>query len=269
MWFSKSDGGRLGFGGLDMLPIKILPIQSVQEMDIIYSKFSELVEQHKLLINKAKTKCFLFSSKKNRNAANIIHLGNDNLEVVQTFKYLGHHLSTENLVDKEDINCRLKSFYASFNSIKRDFPYVNLETMLFLFQCYCKPDYGLALWNNCKSTKSKIFKTFNVAYNKAMKNMLDAPMYSSSHEAASACKLLLLDHHVSFIQCRYAKRIENSSNCIIKSNMSFLKSGYFFTNIYKCMKERYSINIMHEDIDVINSRINWVQNHEDRRNAIF
>ena len=264
---SMNVGCTLGINRCNMLVYAddvALIAGSVEDMDIIYSKFCTLVNEHKLLINKAKTKCFLFSRRRIQDNIDVVHLDNDRLEVVKSFKYLGHLISS-NFEDSYDINFRLRKFYASFNSIKRDFTHVSLDTLIFLFNSYCKPDFGLPLWSNSITLKSCAFKTFNVAYNKAMKKMIGAPVYSSSHESANACNLLLLNHHVTLLQCRYTKRLEKSRNSLIRNSMPFLKSGYFYTNIYRRMKDIYSIDITIEGMDVITSRIYWMQSHEERR----
>ena len=156
-----------------------------------------------------------------------LELGSDTLEVVKTFKYLGHMLDCS-LYDDSDIEMRLNKFYASSNSILRNFPLVNNETKSFLFKSYSMPDYGLSLWNHSKTFHKSVFNVFNVAYNNVLKKIIGAPSYCSSHAAAELCGVLLLNHRVALLQARYFKRILKTNNSLIKTNIPFLKKGFFF-----------------------------------------
>ena len=133
--------------------------------------------------------------------------------MVDSYRYLGHFISY-NFKDSKDVELRLNNFYASFNSVLRDFSQVNSDTHMFLFNSYCKPDYGLALWNNDKTFKSQIFKTLEVAFSKAIKKIYKVPPYASNHITASRCNQLLLKHHVSLVQARYYKRLLRSQNVL-------------------------------------------------------
>ena len=135
-----------------------------------------------------------------------IKLGQDTLEIVQEYKYLGHIIRRQ-LCDVSDIKHRLNSFYSKCNAVFRNFRNVSIETFMFLFNSYCKPDYGLALWNIPSVLNRHIFKTFEIAFNNAIKKILGAPLYSSSHISAEICNVLLLSHHLSLVQAKFLKRI--------------------------------------------------------------
>ena len=137
----------------------------------------------------------------NIDGGNVI-LGEDALEIVDSYKYLGHVIE-ENLSDVKDIELRLSKFYATANSILRNFKQTNIDTLLLLFNSYCKPVYGLNLWCNKSSLNSGKFKAFEVAYMKTLKIILGVPMYSSNHEIAGKCELLLLRHHIALLQSKY------------------------------------------------------------------
>ena len=95
-------------------------------------------------MNTSKSKCVIFDSSRFGSDINKINLINDNLECVSACKYLGHMVE-RNLDDVKDIECRLMQFYSKFNVVFRQFKSVSLEIILFLFNSYCLPDYGLSL----------------------------------------------------------------------------------------------------------------------------
>ena len=79
------------------------------------------------------------------------------------------HVIEENLSDVKDIELRLSKFYATANSILRDFNQTNIDNLLLLFNSYCKPVYGLNLWFNKSFLNGGKFKAFEVAYMKTLK----------------------------------------------------------------------------------------------------
>ena len=122
-------------------------------------------------------------------------LSGDELEVVSSFKYLGHFIDGS-LSDDRDIEHTLRKFYASTNSVLRNFCNVDIDTLLFLFTSYCKPVYGLTLWNNKVTFNKCIFKSLNIAFNNALKKTVGIPSYTSNHIVAEITGHLLLGHKV-------------------------------------------------------------------------
>ena len=111
----------------------------------------------------------------------------------------------------------------------------------------------------------QIFKTFEIAFNNALKKILGAPRYSSSHLTAYFCNNLLLKHHVAVIQWRYFQRVFKSQNAIIKLCLTSLKSGYLYRSLTDLFGNIYSIEIEEGGLDIVKARVGWVQNHEERR----
>ena len=158
-------------------------------------------------------------------------LGDDAFEVVSQYKYLGHIIQ-QNLQDIGDAEYRLNGFYAKLHWVLRNFKNTSLDVLLFLFNSYCSPDYGLPLWNLHALASKQIFKTFEVAYNSAFKKMVGTPMTTSSHAVANACNVLLFNHYVVSVQLRYFKyKVVQSSNDMIKIFVFNLKEGYTFREI--------------------------------------
>ena len=149
------------------------------------------------------------------------------MEIVRSYKYLGHVIEGD-LSDISDLDFRLPKFYASFNSVIRNFKHTDINTLLLLFNSYCKPVYGLALWNDKKTFSRCKFKAFEVAYSNALKRMKGFPSYASNHTTAELCSQLLFRHHIALLQAQYYFRLCKSQDFIINMNLPFLKRGYFF-----------------------------------------
>ena len=182
-----------------------------------------------MILNTSKSKCMIFSRANVADQVNIV-LCNDTIENVDTFNYLGHYINNK-LSDSKDVQEKLHSFYRKFHSLYRNFCNINPSVLIFLFKSYCIPDYGIALWNHCSTFNSQNFKSFQIAFNKAIKRILGVPFYSSSHIAAEMSNVLMLKHHVPFVQARYLKRVLKSPNTLVKSQIIFLKPGYFFKQL--------------------------------------
>lgn len=241
----------------------VLLAASQKDMDALYSMLCTKIAEHNLLINQDKSKCMIFS-KLNKFNVNSISLNGDRLEVVKCFKYLGHFISFD-FKDSKDVELRLNNFYASFNSVFRDFKVLNKDALLFLFKSYCCPDYGLCLWNNRATFRSSIFRAFNIAYSNALKKICGVPVFASSHLTALNCNQFLLKHLTALTQARYYKRMKSSTNPILRLNIPYFKEGLFMQHVRTILKNDYSVDVNSEDLDVIASRLTWVQRHEDRR----
>ena len=125
-------------------------------------------------------------------------------EVVKKYKYLGHMLR-DDFSDKKDVQFRLDNFHAKLDSVIRKFLNVKPQMLLFLFEAYCVPDYGLSLWDMKEIFKSQIFRTFESPYANALKKMHRLPRMVSNHIVANRAGVLLLRHHAACIQARFIK----------------------------------------------------------------
>ena len=198
-------GCRLGFTRLNILAYAddIVIIGDTQEaLEILYHNLSNHLKKLKLIMNASKSKYMIFDSSRFGSDIREIDVINDNLECVSAYKYLGHMVE-RNLDDVKDIECRLMQFYSKFNVVIRQFKGVSLETILFLFNSYCLPDYGLSLWDVSDIGSKHIFKVFRIAFHIAFKKMAGASVFHSSHDVMSSCNQFLLEHFLIFLVCRY------------------------------------------------------------------
>ena len=189
-------GCRLGLSAVNIIAYAddiVLLAKSRECLDVLYREFLININKLDLKINTNKSKVVIFSKGKLKNNISHICLNDTRFEVVSQFKYLGNIL-THNLEDEADVLYKLNSFYSAFNSCIRSFKGVNLETLIHLFKSFCLPQYGLALWTSHSLYCKQSFKSFEVAYNNAIKNIVECPRYASSHIAAEICQLLMLKH---------------------------------------------------------------------------
>ena len=242
----------------------VLMAASLDEMGALYQQLWYCIKSHELIINKLKTKCMIFG---NTNKAILengsVKLENDEIEVVKTYKYLGHVIQGD-MGDISGIELRLSKFYSSTNSVLRNFKNIDVETLLFLFTSYCKPVFGLNLLINKSTINSGQFKIFEVAYNNTLKRIMNVPIYSSSHEVAKKSGQLLLHHPIALLQGKYHRLLRNKCSPI-KRNLPFFKCGLFFRNVDKLFKDKYDVDVPCHAPDILCSRITWVQKHEERR----
>ena len=259
-------GCRLGFVRPNVIGYAddiVLLADSAINLENLYDILREQISILKLKMNRSKSKCIVFEQGSSFKFKDITLMG-DIFEVVESYKYLGHLIQRQ-LHDIDDIKYRLNIFYGKFNSVYRNFNSVSIETLLFLFNTYCLPDYGLCLWNTDMIFNRQIFKAFETAFSNAFKKILGAPRFSSSHVTAFLCNQFLLRHHIAIIQWRYIQRLSRSKNIIIKLCSSQLKSGYLFESVSRLYKSVYSMDMGSGDMDIIKARVAFVQNHEERR----
>ena len=224
-----SCGCTLGLSRINILCYAddiVLIAESKADMNELYKKLKASINFLKLDINKSKTKCMKFGNYVFTNNL-FIELDGDKVELVNSYRYLGHIIEF-NLSDRKDISNNLNKFYRSTNGIFRNFKMVDKSTLLFLFNSYCKPNYGLQLWNHRSNFRSCIFKTFEVAYSKVFKRILGVSLFSSSHDAAENCNEFLFKHYIALLQYKYYKRLENLNCSILNLNFAYFKRGYFF-----------------------------------------
>ena len=263
---SMNEGCVLGITKVNIIAYAddiCLLAQSEKDMEAIYVQFNRQLIDHQLLINKTKTKCMRINCRQDNTVGNVIRLGDDNIKIVTNYKYLGHVISN-NLQDGDDVELRLKSFYASFNSMYRNYKHTDESTILYHFKSYCLPDYGLSLWSSNILSKC-IFKAFEVAFSNSLKQMIGAPIHSSNHEVAERCNQLLLRHNLALVQARFFHRLMNSKVSTIRYNFPFLYNGNILSSLVKSFNDVYSIDLSKYDMDIIKARIGWVQRHEPRR----
>ena len=242
---------------------ELITADNKYHLEVLYEAFDNLVKELRLKVNYQKCNIMIFEKGRCSPDIESIVLNNQQFKVVPNFMYLGNVL-TFNLDDETDIHSKLNSFYRSFNSMYRSFTGMNIEVLLCLFNSLCSPQYGIPLWTSFNIFNKQYFRSFEVAYNNALKSMVGCPRYASSHITAEICQQLMLRHGVSVIQARYIKSIISKNNPLFNMNLPIIKNSHSFLFICKYFNDLYNINALDTPIDIVISRINWVQLHEPR-----
>ena len=111
---SENTGCRLGFLRMNIIAYAddlALLADSKENLSQLYNILRVGLENLKLILNKDKSLCMFFNSSSPN--INEIKLGEDTLAVVESYRYLGHHVSY-NFSDAIDVNFRLNTFYGKF-----------------------------------------------------------------------------------------------------------------------------------------------------------
>ena len=92
--------------------------------------------------------------------------------------------------------------------------------------------------------------------------MLGTPISTSSHAVADACNILLFCHYCIFVQMKFFKRVLKSENVVLRTLLFHVKEGYLYQSLVKKFLEKYDCHFMEHTMDILRSRIYWVQRHE-------
>ena len=95
------------------------------------------------------------------------------LSFLDTVTHLGHLLHYD-LSDVPDVNCKLRDMVRKANCLLASFPRVGPTVLTHLFQYYCLPLYGSALWSlSCSGLRH-----LEVAFNKLLRRIWHLPYRS-------------------------------------------------------------------------------------------
>ena len=120
-----------------------------------------------MVINNIKYTIIIFSKKKHIHDIPLIILDNQTFDIVLNYKYLGNIL-TYNLDNVLDVHSKLNNSYSTLNEMYRKFNSVNIDILMYLFNSYCVPQYGLPLSLSHNYFNKKYIKSFEIAYNNAL-----------------------------------------------------------------------------------------------------
>ena len=140
----------------------------------------EFASKHSLRFNPTKTQLILFSWSPSSSCMAYFTLCGQQLSFVDTITHLGHliHYSLSNV---PDINHKLRYMVKKANCLLASFPRVGPVALTRLFQTYCLPLYGSALW----SLSCPALYHIDVAFNKVLRRIWHLP--SRSHTGIVHC----------------------------------------------------------------------------------
>ena len=108
-----------------------------------------------------------------------VRLGNEELIIVEEFRYQGH-IMTADCRDDKDIKKQFRRQNAVGNMLVRKFSFAPIEAKIQLIKSYCYPIYGGTLWRH--SFQNSIRK-LTVSYSDTFKRLINVPRYSRSRLA--------------------------------------------------------------------------------------
>ena len=242
----------------------LLLAPSAKSLQILINEAALEAKELKLKFNKEKSKWMLFRTPGTKgNDINDMQIENDPIEQVNTFKYLGFEISND-LNEVNDIKRAMRKFYCQFNGILRKFSSVDVNVKLYLFKTYCVQIYGSDMWLNNRGSSS-VLKQFSVGYHKAIKRILGLSTHESNHFVCQEARILTFNHFLNRSKIMTAIRLLHSPCNYFRKIMPFLNMSSFFRSRIKdlCQREYGIHNVFENDIDAIDSRIKFVQNHEE------
>ena len=127
-------------------------------------------------------------------------------------KYLGH-IITDSFKDNDDILRQRRVLYGQANMLKKNFFMCSVEVKIQLFRSYCTPLYTSQLWWDYTKTS---YQKLNVAYNDALRILLNIPRYTSASHMFVSCDLPTLDALRRNLIFSFVKRLDISENSLVK-----------------------------------------------------
>jgi len=173
---------------------------------------SNFAISHNVVFNSSKSQCLIVNSKYVLISHPSFHLSGVSLPYTDCYKYLGQ-LINSSLSDDADIMRQTRSLYARSNMIIRKFTSASLSTKTKLFNAFCTPIYGCALW--C-SMYQYSYRKLNIAYDDAFRQLLQEPRWCSASQ-------LIVNNNVSLFAANIRElvyslwRSLNASNNVLVS----------------------------------------------------
>ena len=242
----------------------VLLASSAFSLQILINEANAEAHELKLKFNKNKSKWITFRAPGNKqNIVKDMEMNGEPVGRVDIFKYLGYILRSD-LLNVDDIQRAMKKFYCEFNNILRKFSFADINVKLYLFRYYCLQIYGADLWLKDEGSVSTL-KNFAVGYHKAIKKILGISSHESNHFACQEAQMPIFKHLLNKKRIMTAIRLFYFPCNYFKKVLPFLKiSSVFRARMEKLSHREYDIEFVFEnDVDAINSRIIYVQNHEE------
>ena len=143
-----------------------------------------------------------------------VRLGNEELNFVEEFRYLGH-VKTADSRDDNYIKKQFRRKNAVSNMLVRKFSFSSIEAKIQLFKSYCYPIYGCALWRH--AFQNSVRKRA-VRYSDTFKRLIYVSRYTSSSLAFA----MNATDHINAVFHKFAyslmSRVIASPNSIVNSD---------------------------------------------------
>ncbi|XP_048480375.1 uncharacterized protein LOC125489232 [Plutella xylostella] len=154
----------------------VLLSPSIEGLRRLLDTCARYAEAHGLKYNEKKTEMMVFRSGKGPERVLPLFLRGAPVRVVETFRYLGHVL-TSDLRDDADLERERRALAVRCNMLARRFARCTEQVKVTLFRAYCQSFYTCQLWLNY--TK-RAYSTLRVQYNDAFRILLKHPRFCSA-----------------------------------------------------------------------------------------
>lgn len=167
--------------------------------------------EHHLMYNVKKSEIMIFKSGKGPEHPLPINLCGAALNVVNSFKYLGHIIK-DNLMDDDDLERQRRGIACRSNMLARRFYLCSDQVKITLFKAYCQSLYTSQLWY--KYTK-RAYNTLRVQYNNAFRAMLKLPWRCSASGMFAENRVTDFHGLMRKLKASFYDRLRSSGNTII------------------------------------------------------
>nr|XP_034838760.1 uncharacterized protein LOC117994895 [Maniola hyperantus] len=148
---------------------------------------------------------------KSLEGARSLYLNGTELNVVDTFRYLGH-IVTQALNDNEDIERERRALTVRSNMLTRRFARCTKEVKITLFKAYCQSFYSSGLWVRYSK---KALNSLRVQYNNAFRMLLGLPRGCSASGMFTEARTDGFHAIIRKKMASFLQRLRSSSNSIL------------------------------------------------------
>ena len=155
----------------------VLLSPSIGGLKKLLSTCEAYAEEHGLIYNWKKSELLVFKApKQQQRSVPPISLNGVVLNIVNSFKYLGH-IVTSDLRDDGDIERECRALSVKSNMLARRFARCTNNVKVTLFKAFCQSFYTGGLW---VSYTQRVYNVLRVQFNKAFRMLLGLPWRCSA-----------------------------------------------------------------------------------------
>ena len=230
--------GALGYA--DDITLLAPTMSSLKYMLNICNQFAEAYD---VLFNSSKSKLLYFGRSDSRPRVSPVEFNGSVIELVKHDKHLGNIIG-QNCTMHQIQDC-LNAFNGKVNMVKSHFGHIDLDSLYQIFKTYCMPLYGSQLWDY----DNKNINTFNVAWRKAIRRLLNLPNTTHCNLLPYICddippNIQLYRRVISFVNGLSKSKnvvtslcyrlIVNGSGSSVSNTISVLSSMWCVPRSYVC-----------------------------------
>ena len=216
----------------------LLLAPSLKALQALIDKTVKYLDKNYLTVNAQKTKVLVVKPKNFILYGNpILYINNVNLEVVNSYKYLGMSLN-DNLKDDAHIATLYRGQCLRGNLLVRNFSICNQESKIHLFKAFCTSLYCIPLSLDCKK---ETLRKLQVCYNDSFRYLMGIPRSSRISGYFVSLRLPSFEELVRKNIVSLFERLKDSNNRMVKA--IFYSEGFKKSLIFNKWSERIFCNI--------------------------